>query len=213
MYPASVSIVTSVTSIPTRIPAFTFPSGVGHLHVHRSKGRPWRNLETVTDTDRVPFQPFSHRRIDVDFHSGIGRSTPKPSHLPPPLTRLQQKRDDGDPFNFADDEYYDDDANEDADVDGGNRLVPADDAEVSEEVIRNVDGGKPTEWAIMKDLLGINIFTYVLAALIALFLGLNQILGPGWLGQQLGFMGTGTFTQISDSLPDSVDLSGAENLL
>ena len=57
-------------------------------------------------------------------------------------------------------------------------------------------------------LLGINIFTYVLAALIALFLSLNLILDPGWLGQQIGFAGTGIFTQTSDSLPDSVDLSG-----
>ena len=62
-------------------------------------------------------------------------------------------------------------------------------------------------------LLGINGFTYVLAALITFFLSMNLILGPGWLGQQMGLEGTGTFTQISDSLPDSVDLSKPEFLL
>ena len=62
-------------------------------------------------------------------------------------------------------------------------------------------------------LLGINVFTYVLAGLIAFFLSMNLILGPGWLGQSMGLEGTGTFTQISDSLPATVDLSGTENLL
>ena len=62
-------------------------------------------------------------------------------------------------------------------------------------------------------LLGINVFTYILAALIAFFLSMNFILGPGWLGQQIGLEGTGTFTEISESLPDSVDLSKDEFLL
>jgi len=96
---------------------------------------------------------------------------------------------------------------------GGDQFIPVDDVDISEELLRDVEGGKPSELMIMKDILGINIFTYILAGLIALFLSLNFILGPGWLGQQIGFGGTGTFTQISDSLPDSVDLSGAENLL
>jgi hypothetical protein len=52
-----------------------------------------------------------------------------------------------------------------------------------------------------------------LAFLIAFFLGMNLILGPGWLGQQLGLEGRGTFTEISNSLPDSVDLSRPEFLL
>lgn len=42
---------------------------------------------------------------------------------------------------------------------------------------------------------------------------MNLLLGPGWLGQQIGLEGTGTFTEISDSLPDSVDLSAEEYLL
>ena len=62
-------------------------------------------------------------------------------------------------------------------------------------------------------LLGINVFTYVLAGLIVFFFSLNIILGPGWLGQSMGLEGTGTFTQISDSLPATVDLSASENLL
>jgi hypothetical protein len=61
--------------------------------------------------------------------------------------------------------------------------------------------------------LGINVFTYILAGLIAFFLSLNLLLGPGWLGQSIGLEGTGTFTQISDSLPGTVDLSASENLL
>lgn len=61
--------------------------------------------------------------------------------------------------------------------------------------------------------MGINIFTYILAALIVIFLSLNTILGPGWLGQTMGIQGTGTFTEISDSLPDNIDLSSPENLL
>lgn len=43
-------------------------------------------------------------------------------------------------------------------------------------------------------------------------LSMNFMLGPGWLGQQMGLEGTGTFTQISDSLPDSVDLSKSDFL-
>jgi hypothetical protein len=62
-------------------------------------------------------------------------------------------------------------------------------------------------------LLGINIFTYILAGMIAFFLTMNYALGPGWLGQSMGMPGTGTFTQISDSLPDSIDLSKSDFLL
>ena len=62
-------------------------------------------------------------------------------------------------------------------------------------------------------LLGINAFTYILAAMIAFFLSMNFAFGPGWLGQFMGMEGTGTFTQISDSLPDSVDLSNPDFLL
>ena len=56
-------------------------------------------------------------------------------------------------------------------------------------------------------LLGINIFTYILGSLIILFLLLNFILGPGWLGQMIGMEGTGSFTDISDTFPSEIDLS------
>jgi hypothetical protein len=45
------------------------------------------------------------------------------------------------------------------------------------------------------------------------FLTLNFVLGPGWLGQVLGMKGAGTFTDVSTSLPDIVDLSDTDFLL
>lgn len=83
----------------------------------------------------------------------------------------------------------------------------------SMKTLLDAQEGAPDEFAIMKELLGINIFTYILAGLIAFFLSLNLLLGPGWLGQSMGLEGTGTFTQISDSIPGTVDLSASENLL
>lgn len=62
-------------------------------------------------------------------------------------------------------------------------------------------------------LLGINIFTYILAAAIVFFLTMNTVLGPGWLGQVTGVPGTGTFTEVSESLPNNMDLNNPENLL
>ena len=62
-------------------------------------------------------------------------------------------------------------------------------------------------------LLGINIFTYILAALIVFFLSMNAIFGVGWLGQSLGWEDVGTFTKVSDSLPLDVDVSGDDYLL
>jgi len=56
-------------------------------------------------------------------------------------------------------------------------------------------------------LLGINIFTYILAAAIAFFLSMNMILGQGWLGNAIGLQGTGTFIERSEKLPNVVDLS------
>jgi hypothetical protein len=55
--------------------------------------------------------------------------------------------------------------------------------------------------------LGINAFTYVLAAMIVVSLSLNFFLGPGWLGAAIGFQGTGSINEVSDSLPDNIDLS------
>jgi len=86
-------------------------------------------------------------------------------------------------------------------------------SEMSDEMLLQMRENAPSEWDIMKDLLGINIFTYILAALIIIFLSGNILLGPGWLGQKIGLEGTGTFTQISPSLPDSIDLSQSDFLL
>jgi hypothetical protein len=65
---------------------------------------------------------------------------------------------------------------------------------------------------VMK-LLGINLFTYILAAAIAFFLSMNLILGPGWLGNSIGIDRTGTFQEVSDSLPDTLDLSKNDFLI
>jgi hypothetical protein len=54
------------------------------------------------------------------------------------------------------------------------------------------------------------VLTYVLAAAIAFFFGMNVFLGPGWLGSVIGVAGTGSFNQVSDSLPDVVDLSSPD---
>jgi hypothetical protein len=62
-------------------------------------------------------------------------------------------------------------------------------------------------------ILGINIFTYAIAAAITFFFSMNVILGPGWLGNRVGLKGTGSFTEISDSLPGLIDLSGNDFLL
>ena len=62
-------------------------------------------------------------------------------------------------------------------------------------------------------MLGINVFTYMLAILIVFFLSMNTIYGPGWFGQFLGMENVGSFTQVSDSLPMDVDVSGQEFLL
>lgn len=92
-------------------------------------------------------------------------------------------------------------------------FVPIQDGDITDDFIKDKLEGAPSELEIMKELLGISGFTYVLAFLIAFFLGMNLLLGPGWLGQQLGLEGRGTFTEISNSLPDSVDLSRSEFLL
>ncbi len=68
-------------------------------------------------------------------------------------------------------------------------------------------------FAFILQLLGINIFTYILAAAIVFFLSMNAALGPGWLGQTLGWENVGTFTKVSDSLPLNVDVSASEYLL
>lgn len=78
---------------------------------------------------------------------------------------------------------------------------------ISQDLWEEIEGAQPPKWLVMKELLGISGFTYALGALIVLMLSLNTILGPGWLGQAVGIAGTGTFTDVSPSLPDQVDLS------
>jgi hypothetical protein len=77
---------------------------------------------------------------------------------------------------------------------------------------RNISNMKFNVCTTLK-ILGVNIFTYILVALIVFFLSANAILGPGWLGQSLGWENVGTFTKVSDSLPLSVDVSRPEFLL
>mmetsp|Transcript_33406 Transcript_33406/g.73664 ORF Transcript_33406/g.73664 Transcript_33406/m.73664 type:complete len:91 (-) Transcript_33406:134-406(-) len=67
--------------------------------------------------------------------------------------------------------------------------------------------------SLFYQLLGINVFTYILGAAIVFFLTMNAVLGPGWLGQVTGVPGTGTFTEVSESLPNNMDLNNPENLL
>jgi len=118
-------------------------------------------------------------------------------------TGLPRNRDGFEPlFNFTPDGD-----------DGEIQVVREEELEIDNEFLSDLDDSKPSEWMVMKEMLGINIFTFILAGLIAIFLSLNLFLGPGWLGQQIGLEGTGTFTQVSDSLPDKVDLSRPENLL
>jgi len=82
--------------------------------------------------------------------------------------------------------------------------------DIDDAIFENLQTGEPSQMWVMKELLGINIFTYLLGGLIVLFLSLNFFLGPGWLGQSMGIQGVGTFEEVSKSLPDTVDLSRPE---
>lgn len=85
--------------------------------------------------------------------------------------------------------------------------------EVSDEMWAELEDSAPPFAVILSKLLGINIFTYILASLIVIFMSLNYALGPGWLGQKIGIPGTGTFTEYSQSVPGPMDLNNADNLL
>eukprot|EP01082_Thalassiosira_pseudonana_P004664 g4006.t1 g4006 contig15:130509-131288(+) len=85
--------------------------------------------------------------------------------------------------------------------------------EIPDDTWGDIEGSAPSRFEVVKNLLGINIFTYILAAFIIFFLSMNVFFGPGWLGQGLGWENVGTFTEVSDSLPLSVDVSGPEYLL
>jgi hypothetical protein len=84
------------------------------------------------------------------------------------------------------------------------------DEDLRNEDLAEAEAAQPSEWMVMKELLGINVFTYILAAAIIFFLSMNFVLGPGWLGSAMGLKGTGTFSEVSDSLPDTIDLSSPE---
>jgi len=85
--------------------------------------------------------------------------------------------------------------------------------EIPEQTWEEIEQSAPSKLMVVKNLLGINIFTYILAALIVFFLSMNAIFGVGWLGQSLGWEDVGTFTKVSDSLPLDVDVSGSDYLL
>jgi hypothetical protein len=88
-----------------------------------------------------------------------------------------------------------------------------DETPTEEELLEMIATNQPSQFDVMKELLGLNIFTLILAILIALFMGANFLLGPGWLGNKLGIEGTGTFQEISDAIPGIIDLSKADYLL
>ena len=79
--------------------------------------------------------------------------------------------------------------------------------------LEGFEGGRPPLGIVLAQILGINTFTYILAALIVLFLSLNSMLGPGWLGQKLGIEGTGEYTEYGNTIPKPVNLNSPENLL
>jgi len=82
--------------------------------------------------------------------------------------------------------------------------------EIDDDDLEEIEMGQPPEWMVMQQLLGINAFTVILAALIVFFLSMNVVLGPGWLGSQLGIPGTGSIQEVSPSLPGSIDLNKPE---
>ena len=86
-------------------------------------------------------------------------------------------------------------------------------SDLSSEELQEFDATSPPMGIVLSQILGINAFTYILAALIVIFLTLNSVLGPGWLGQKLGIEGTGEYTEYGTSIPKPVDLKYPENLL
>jgi len=83
----------------------------------------------------------------------------------------------------------------------------------SEGEFDEIDENAPPISLMLSQMLGINVFTYILAGLIAIFMSLNALLGPGWLGQKMGIPGTGEYTEYSRSLPQSINLNNPENFL
>ena len=142
----------------------------------------------VFHTSQLPFHPCKAQRQQRISPAGTG------STLPLQLSTEPQQEQDNAVIDDDDDDVPIIFRGEDGD-------------DMPDELWDDIEKGKPSEWTIMKDLLGINVFTYLLAAAIAFFLGMNTMLGPGWLGGAMGLQGTGTYTETSESLPDMVDLS------
>lgn len=83
-------------------------------------------------------------------------------------------------------------------------------SEIDDDDLEEIEMGQPPEWMVMQQMLGINSFTVILAVLIVFFLSMNVMLGPGWLGSQLGIPGTGSIQEVSPSLPGSLDLNSPQ---
>eukprot|EP00532_Pseudo-nitzschia_australis_P001863 CAMPEP_0168192206 /NCGR_PEP_ID=MMETSP0139_2-20121125/17922_1 /TAXON_ID=44445 /ORGANISM="Pseudo-nitzschia australis, Strain 10249 10 AB" /LENGTH=169 /DNA_ID=CAMNT_0008115425 /DNA_START=105 /DNA_END=614 /DNA_ORIENTATION=+ len=84
--------------------------------------------------------------------------------------------------------------------------------EINEDKLEEIISEQPLEFdfRVLQQMLGINIFTLLLAALIVFFLSMNAILGPGWLGSKIGIPGTGNIQEMSPMLPGSIDLNRPE---
>ena len=52
---------------------------------------------------------------------------------------------------------------------------------LSPEQLSEIEKNAPSELTVMKQLLGINVFTLFLSVAIVIFISLNSFLGPGWL--------------------------------
>ncbi|KAG7349306.1 hypothetical protein IV203_011903 [Nitzschia inconspicua] len=101
-------------------------------------------------------------------------------------------------------------ATTDEDGDNNSFLREVELGEMDSEVLEKIEQEQPSEWMVMQQLLGINAFSYVLAGLIVFFLSMNILLGPGWLGNTIGIQGTGSFEEVSPSLPGTIDLNRPE---
>jgi len=61
----------------------------------------------------------------------------------------------------------------------------SDEGLITEELLREVEENRPSNFRVISDVMGFNLFTYVLAALIVVSAGANVVLGNGWLSDAL----------------------------
>uniref|UniRef100_A0A7R9ZS67 Uncharacterized protein n=1 Tax=Craspedostauros australis TaxID=1486917 RepID=A0A7R9ZS67_9STRA len=87
------------------------------------------------------------------------------------------------------------------------------DEDLTPEMLEELQANQPSQWSIMKELLGIGTFTYALGAMTVLFLALNFFLGPGWLGSAIGLGGAEIVTDGTDPLPKALDLTNPDFLI